>query len=104
MAEPRTAGAQASPVAAQTILATTRNLAGGLVEVGWLIWGQVPFEALIEHVHDGAVTWGQIIPVTTSLVVGRLPLPMPTQPGDVVRLRTRSQVQGEVQATLMVGP
>ena len=103
MAEPRTQGAQASP-AAGTVLATTRNLPGGLVRVSWIGWGQAPFEALLEHVRGAVVQWGQIIPITTSLVVATLPDMLSVQPGDVIRIRTRSDVLGEAQMTLFVSP
>ena len=103
MAEPRTQGAQANP-AAGTVLATTRNLPGGLVRVSWIGWGQAPFEALLEHVRGVVVQWGQIIPITTSLVVATLPDTLSLQPGDAVRIRTRSDVLGEVQVTLFVSP
>ena len=103
MAEPRTQGAQASP-AAGTVLATTRNLPGGLVRVSWVGWGQAPFEALLEHLRGVVVQWGQIIPITTSLVVATLPDMLSVQPGDVIRIRTRSDVLGEAQMTLFVSP
>ena len=104
MAEPRTEGSQASP-GAQTLLASTRNLSqGGAKRVSWGAYGAVPFEILLEHVRGAGVVWGQIIPVTTALVTGELPFTLQTQPGDVIRLRTRSAVIGEVQATLAVEP
>lgn len=89
---------------AGSVLATTRNLPGGLVRVSWVGWGQVPFEALLEHVRGVAVQWGQIIPITTSLVVATLPDTLSVQPADVIRIRNRSAVVGEVQITLFVSP
>lgn len=103
MPDPLTEGPVTNPQAG-AVLAQTEPLPGGLYDVGGLVWGAVPFEAELQLRRGGLTTWGQLLSVTPSWFVFRLPMRLYCSAGDHVRIVARNAVVGEVQASLMVWP